>query len=157
MAPNDCGTAAPTVSERARFVELWCKLGSWGICKDCRSIQPRPLEPIDARRVARPEITAKACKQCRGKHWVPQPSEIPRPPRKLSKKLINVLRPLEIDVGPYKQAGNGYRIHSAMCRFSWCRDGVRTKIGQEKSMQRTRPRAPTTQRVPPQVPRCHRQ
>ena len=114
-------------------MELWCKLGSWGVCKDCRSLQLRPLEPIDTRRVAKAEITARTCKQCRGRQWVPQPSEIPEPLRKLNKKLIEVLRPLEIDVGPYKQAGNGYRIHSAMSRFSWCKDSVRTKIGQVRN------------------------
>ena len=133
VAPNDCGTASPVISDRAKFVELWCNLGSWGVCKDCRSLQPRPLEPIDTRRVAKAEITARACKQCRGRQWVPQPSEIPEPLRKLNKKLLEVLRPLEIDVGPYKQAGNGYRIHSAMSRFSWCKDSVRTKIGQVRN------------------------
>ena len=68
VAPNDCGTAAPTVSERARFVELWCKLGSWGICKDCRSIQPRPLEPMDtssARLLGRPApLLQRCCVEC---------------------------------------------------------------------------------------------
>ena len=79
VAHNDCGLPAPTTSDRAKFAELWCKLGSWGICEKCRSLQPRPLEPIDSRRVAKATITAKTCKQCRGKHWVPQPSEIPQP------------------------------------------------------------------------------
>ena len=45
VAHNDCGLPAPTSSDRAKFVELWCKLGSWGICEKCRSLQPRPLEP----------------------------------------------------------------------------------------------------------------
>ena len=118
---------------RTKFTELWCKFGSWGICKECRSLQPRPLEPIDTRRVAKAEITAKSCKQCRGQQWVPQPSEIPKPLLKLNKKLIEVLRPLEIDVGPYKQAGNGYRIHSAMSRFSWCKKSVHAKISQVRN------------------------
>ena len=90
VAPNDCGTPSPLTSDRAKFVELWCKLGSWGVCKDCRSLQPRPLEPIDTRRVAKAEITARTCKQCRGRQWVPQPSEIPLPSRQLKQGLARV-------------------------------------------------------------------
>ncbi|CAE7341203.1 Pif1, partial [Symbiodinium sp. CCMP2456] len=55
-------------------------------------------------------------------------SHIPQPLRKLNSKLIEALRPLDIDVGPHKQAGNVYRIHSAMARFSWSKIGVQAKI-----------------------------
>ena len=92
--------------------------------------------------MAKATITAKTCKQCRGKHWVPQPSEIPQPLRKLNKKLIEALRPLDVDVGPHKQAGNGYRIHSAMVRFSWSELGVQAKIRElRKRRQREKAQA----------------
>ena len=73
IADNDAGLPAPALSEQGRFVELWAKFGSWGICKDCRSLQPRRLEPIDCRRVAKPEIAPRACKACQnGKDPHPQ-------------------------------------------------------------------------------------
>ena len=128
VAENDAGLPAAATSERARYVELYCKFGSWAICKECRSLQPRPLEPMDTRRIAAAEMTAKACKQCRSKRWVPQPEELPEPLRKLSVKLSKALRPLDIDVGPVKKATNGYRIHASMTRLSWSKHAVEDKI-----------------------------
>ena len=132
IAENDCGLPMPATSERAAFVEQWCKYGSWAICKECRSLQPRPLEPVDTRRVAPAEMTAKKCKQCSNKQWVAQPDELPKVLRKLSLKLSKVLRPLDIDVGPVKKANNGYRIHSSMTRLSWSKKSVEEKIRQAR-------------------------
>ena len=128
VAENDAGLPAAATSDRSRYVELFCKFGSWAICKECRSLQPRPLEPMDTRRIAAAEMTAKACKQCRSKQWVPQPEELPEPLRKLSVKLSKTLRPLDIDVGPVKKATNGYRIHASMTRLSWSKHAVEDKI-----------------------------
>ena len=133
IAENDAGLPAASSTDRAPFVEGYCKFGSWGICRDCHSLQPRPLEPLDTRRVAQAEITAKACKQCRSKKWVPQPSDIPRPLRKLSLKMVRKLRPLEIDVGPIKKANNGYRMHSAMTRLSWGKLLVKDTIAKARA------------------------
>ena len=130
IAKNDAGLPAAASSDRAAFVEHWCKFGSWGICRKCHSLQPRPLEPIDARRVAQAEITSNACKQCKGKKWVPQPDEIPKHLRKLSLNMAKVLRPLDIDVGRMKKANNGYRMKSAMTRLSWSKLSVKDKIAQ---------------------------
>ena len=129
IADNDAGLPRAATSTRAAFVEQWCKFGSFAICKQCRSLQPRPLEPIDTRRVAPAEMTAKACKQCRAGQWVPQPEDIPRPLKKLSVELSKVLRPLDIHVGPEKKAANGYRHHatragaSSRCRRRFPRQG----------------------------------
>ena len=38
VAENDAGLPAAASSERARYVELFCKFGSWAICKECRSL-----------------------------------------------------------------------------------------------------------------------
>ena len=132
IATNEAGLPAARSSDRAAFVEHWCKFGSWGICRTCHSLQPRPLEPIDARRVAQAEITSNACKQCKGKKWVPQPDEIPERLRKLTMKMAKVLRPLDIDVGRVKKANNGYRIKSAMTRLSWSKLSVKDKIAQAR-------------------------
>ena len=130
IAHNDAGLPAPALSEQGRFVELWAKFGSWGICKDCRSLQPRRLEPIDCRRVAKPEIAPRACKACQnGKILVPKFEDIPEPLRNLSKEVVRALRPLDIDVGPYRRAAYGYRAHSAMIR-PWAAESVPEKIRQ---------------------------
>ena len=136
IATNDAGLPAASSSDRAAFVEHWCQFGSWGICRTCHSLQPRPLEPIDARRVAQAEITSNACKQCKGKKWVPQPDEIPDRLRKLTVKMAKVLRPLDIDVGRMKKANNGYRIKSAMTRLSWSKLSVKDKIAQARRHRR---------------------
>ena len=82
------GCRRPFFSEQGRFVELWAKFGSWGICNGCRSLQPRRLEPIDCRRVAKPDIAPRACKACQnGKAPIPKFGDIPRfavSPKKLS-------------------------------------------------------------------------
>ena len=131
IAPNDCGMPAASTSERATFTELWCKYGSWEMCSGCKAVRPRPLWPMDTRRVAPCTVSKKLCKVCKnGKYWVPQPDEIPRPLRKLSVKLTKVLRPLDIDVGPVKKANNGYRMHSAMIRFRWSEESVQDKINE---------------------------
>ena len=131
IAPNDCGMPAASTSERATFTELWCKYGSWEMCSGCKAVRPRPLWPLDTRRVAPCTVTKKLCKVCKnGKYWVPQPDEIPRPLRKLSVKLTKVLRPLDIDVGPAKKANNGYRMHAAMIRFRWSEESVQDKINE---------------------------
>lgn len=134
IAENDCGLPAARSTERAAFVEKWCKFGSWGMCQKCRSVQPRPMEPLDARRVASAEITPKKCKQCKAGHWVPQPADIPRPLRKLSVSMVEKLRPLDIDAGPVKKAPNGYRHHTRMIRFSWSEESVTEKIAQARCL-----------------------
>ena len=49
VAENDCGLPALEGGERANFVEAWCKLGSWGVCGKCHSLQPRPAAGHAAR------------------------------------------------------------------------------------------------------------
>ena len=136
MAANDAGLPAASSSDRAAFIELWCQQGSWGACKDCHSMQPRPLEPIDGRRVAQPEITSNNCKQCKGGKWVPQPEDIPDCLSSLSFEESCALRPLDIDVGPVKKANNGYRIKSAMTRLSWSKRSVKGKIAKARGYNR---------------------
>ena len=140
VAENDCGLPALEGGERANFVEAWCKLGSWGVCGKCHSLQPRPLLPLDTRRVAKPDITEKACKRCRRGEAVPQPDDIPRPLQRLSPDIVEALRPFEIDVGPFKQAQNGFRIHTAMFRVSWAARSAEEKILELKRGRRRRAR-----------------
>ena len=142
IADNDAGLPAPARSEQGRFVELWAKFGSWGICKDCRSLQPRCLEPIDCRRVAKPEIAPRACKACQNsKVSIPKFEDIPQPLRALSKDAVQALRPLDIDSGPYRRAAYGYRVHSAMIRLAWAAESIPEKISQLPRDERRAARA----------------
>ena len=141
VAENDCGLPALESGERASFVEAWCKLGSWGVCGKCHSLQPRPLLPVDTRRVAKPDITEKAYKRCRRGETVPQWDDIPHPLRRLTADTVEALRPFEIDVGPFKQAENGFRIHTAMFRVKWAARSAEEKILELKRGRRRRARA----------------
>ena len=141
VAENDCGLPAPESGERASFVEAWCKLGSWGVCGKCHSLQPRPLLPVDTRRVAKPDITEKACKRCRRGETVPQWGDIPHALRRLTADTVDALRPFEIDLGPFKQAENGFRIHTAMFRVKWAARSAEEKILELKRGRRRRARA----------------
>ena len=141
VAENDCGLPAPESGERASFVEAWCKLGSWGVCGKCHSLQPRPLLPVDTRRVEKPDITEKACKRCRRGETVPQWDDIPHALRRLTADTVEALRPFEIDLGPFKQAENGFRIHTAMFRVKWAARSAEEKILELKRGRRRRARA----------------
>ena len=142
IADNDAGLPGPGLSEQGRFVELWAKFGSWGVCEECRSLQPRRLEPIDCRRVAKPEIASRACKACQnGKVAIPKFEDIPQPLRALSKDVVKTLRPLDIDAGPYRRAAYGYRVHTAMIRLAWAAESVADKIQQLPRDERTTARA----------------
>ncbi|CAE7523899.1 PIF1, partial [Symbiodinium necroappetens] len=46
LAAHDTGLPKPKEST-PRFVEDWCKQGSWGICEKCHSLCPKSLQPVD--------------------------------------------------------------------------------------------------------------
>eukprot|EP00438_Fugacium_kawagutii_P006489 Skav210261 [mRNA] locus=scaffold3363:7597:11482:+ [translate_table: standard] len=127
LADNDAGLPAPANS-LARAVEDWCKMGSWGICETCGSVQPRPLQPAMLKKVPKPTITSKACTACQKGKYVPQLDDIPEPLRQLSPSVIAALRPLDLNTGPEMRAPYGYRMHPCMITFAWAPISVRDKI-----------------------------
>ena len=126
-ATNDTGLPFPK-DAMARRVEAWCKHGSWAMCQSCGSMQPRPLQPVDLRRLASPTISEKACTACRHGEYVPQPDDIPQQLRHLKPKFLRALRPLDIDTGTFQRTQYGYRIHSSMVTFAWASQPVEDKI-----------------------------
>ena len=146
VAENDCGLPAANQFPESAAIEAWCKFGSWAMCVRCHAIQPRPLQPNDAVRVAKTTVTAKACHYCKHgetllrsrfappaerqipRYYVPQPDDVPRPLRNLPASVLQALRPLDIDCGAYDRVLHGYRAHSAMIRFSWAASDVQKKI-----------------------------
>ena len=127
VATNDTGLPFPK-DAMARRVEAWCKHGSWAMCQSCGSMQPRPLQPVDLRRLAPPTISEKACTACRHGEYVPQPDDIPQQLRHLKPRVLRALRPLDIDTGTFQRAQYGYRIHSSMVTFAWASQPVEDKI-----------------------------
>ena len=128
LADNDTGLPRADVSPMATMLEDWCKTGSWNICSTCYSLEPRHLKEVDTRRVATPSITP--CRWCSkdGAASVPTVQDVPKKLRYLTQKIVEALRPLEIDCGPYKRPVHGYREHTAMVRLLWAKQSVPEKI-----------------------------
>ena len=130
LAHNDAGLPAAYVSSAAAALETWCKRGSWDLCRQCASVQPRHLKEAASRDAAKGNIVL--CKNCAKKEdkktWIPSPEDVPAVLRGLSWAQIEALRPLDVDSGPEWKAEFGYYFHSSMIRFSWAVDDVEDKI-----------------------------
>ena len=127
VAPNDCNVPRPSKSQ-ARMLEDYCKFGSWGMCQKCSSLCPRPLCPIDLRRINKATVPGNQCTACRHGEYVPQPEDVPAPLRTLKPKVLEALRPLEMDLGNFERVPNGYRVHTAMIAFAWKEQDVATAV-----------------------------
>ena len=68
IASNDTGLPFPSSSKEAQLAEQWCKEGSWTICSKCSSVRPRPLTPMDLKRIAKP--IESGCGVCKCKEYV---------------------------------------------------------------------------------------
>ena len=130
LAHNDAGLPAANNSPAAAALESWCKRGSWDMCRQCASVQPRHLKEAASRDAAKGNIIL--CKNCAKKEdkqtWIPSPEDVPAVLRGLSSAQIEALRPLDVDSGPEWKAEFGYYFHSSMIRFSWAADDVEDKI-----------------------------
>ena len=127
VASNDTNLPRPTTAQ-GRMLEDYCKFGSWGMCEKCSSLCPRPLCPMDLRRVNKPKVPANQCTACKHGEYVPQPEDVPPPLRNLKPKVLEALRPLEMDLGNFERVPNGYRVHTAMIAFAWKEQDVATAV-----------------------------
>ena len=57
---------------------------------------------------------------------MPTVRDVPRKLRGLT-KIVEALRPFEMDLGPYKRPLHGYREHTAMARLLWAEQSVPEK------------------------------
>ena len=126
LRPNDVGFPAASTAV-GRALEAWCKQGSWQMCEGCGSMQPRRLDPIDLKKLAKP--TCKKCSACRAGDYVPCLEDVPEPLRNLSQEVVEALWPLDIDVGLPERPAHGYRVHTQMICFAWapCRADEKIK------------------------------
>ncbi|CAK0906832.1 unnamed protein product, partial [Prorocentrum cordatum] len=114
----------------------WAAKGSWGICKECHVLQPRPMHEIDMFLDASEEISKSACRRCNASRemYVPLPDDVPGPLRGLSEEIVEALRPIENDVGPETRSTdtfgrpNGYRKKVKMITFYFSKWHVKDKI-----------------------------
>ena len=127
VADNDTDLPLPS-DEKGKMVEAWCKQGSWGMCTKCRSMQARPLTPMDLKRVNKPSISPSQCTACKHGEYVPQPEHVPEPLRNLKPRVLEALRPLERDIGFVERVPHGYRVHNAMMAFAWKERSVQHTI-----------------------------
>ena len=59
---------------------------------------------------------------------MPQPQHVPLALRDLKPRVVEALRPLEIDTGAAERVQFGYRVHTAMICFAWEPVSVESKI-----------------------------
>ena len=137
LAANDTDLPLPS-DDKGKMIEAWCKQGSWGSCTKCHSMQPRPLTPMDLKRVNKPTIPPSQCTACKNAEYVPQPNHVPEALRDLKPCVLEALRPLERDMGFVERVPHGYRVHSAMIAFAWKEISVQDAI---KRLKRSADRA----------------
>ena len=100
----------------------------------------RHMQPADLNRLATPVVTqCDRCKKSTG-FSAPQPGDIPAPFRNLPTAVVDALRPIYADPGPYERADHGYRVHTAMTRIVISEKHVKTKVS-ELENRRVRKRA----------------
>lgn len=129
VAANDTDLPLPS-DEKGKMVEAWCKHGSWAMRAKCHSMQPRPLTPMDLKRVNKPNIPPSQCTACKHEEYVPQPHHVPEALRNLKPRVLEALRPLERDIGFVERAKHGYQVHNAMMAFAWKECSVEDAIQQ---------------------------
>ena len=141
LLPNDTGLPAASISHASKAMEQWCKKMSWGLCKQCASVQPIHLkEGVLHASAFEPLVRCKNCSKPEAKRtWIPQPEDVPEQLRGLTRQELEALRPLDVDCGPAWKADFGYYFHSAMIRFSWAETDVEDKIKalERRSRKRT--------------------
>ena len=147
---NTSGLPNASCSDRAINFERWCTDGSWVMCQRCQSMQPRDLteELLMKQEHDATMLPKKNCAYCRKYNTTPppRPQDVPLPLRGLPPKVIDALRPIEVDTGPEirahygkhmrKGTATGYRQHTGMIRFHWKKRTVRRQI--EKLDRRNR-------------------
>ncbi|CAK0836004.1 unnamed protein product [Prorocentrum cordatum] len=142
---------AARFSDLSKGLESWALRGSWGMCKECSVLQPRPMHEVDMFRDASEEISKSACRRCSAsrKMFVPLPEQVPKKLRGLSEEAVEALSPIDIDVGPETRSTdkfgrpNGYRKKVKMITFYFSRWHVRDKIKEieDKEMRHRAKRA----------------
>lgn len=155
LATNDNGLPRPRDGV-ARALDDWCRLGSWAICDSCHSLHPRHMTEIDLRRIA--QATTMRCSTCEredgpNEFYLPKPEDVPKRLAKLNKEHIfifmqqlhlfcvfflcasflqdeiNILRPLDVDLGPFRAGSNGgFRYKTGAIQFSWAERDVEARI-----------------------------
>ncbi|CAE7463496.1 unnamed protein product, partial [Symbiodinium microadriaticum] len=108
-------------TELAKAFSSFAQNRSWRICRQCARMVPQSFEPKHLRSSARLQPRLPACGHCAAGvgYWVPRPSDVPEPLRKLPEEVLAALTILDVYTGPAERAPHGYWVHTSCVRFSW--------------------------------------
>ena len=120
-------------TEQAAALQLWAEFNSWGVCPQCKTVQPRELTPQGMEKVLSPWMAKSACIFCRNQRRPPQVPEHADFVKQVTPEILAALRPVECDFGPFQVSrdkygrGNGYRVKSALVTFAWAEKTVEAR------------------------------
>ena len=145
--PASTGPLLPPAeySELSRGLESWCQRGSWAMCPECHTLQPRPLHEIDLVGDPKVDLPQRQCRRCSAarRHYVPKPEDVPEQLQGLSAEALSALRLLDVDVGPETRSTdamgrwNGYRKKVKMITFLWAETSAKHRVRRlEEPMRR---------------------
>ena len=123
VTPNDSTFFPNTIIGNLRF---WITYLSWFFCSICFSILPLPLLPHYSRRFR--SLKSIPCPCTSSDYVVPLPYEIPELLAVLAPDDLYVLRPFDVDLGPYIHRQYGYRARTALFSLSCSQLSVQEKI-----------------------------
>ena len=145
--PASTGPLLPPAeySQLSRGLESWCQRGSWAMCPECHTLQPRPLHEIDLVGDPKVDLPQRQCRRCSAarRHYVPKPEDVPEQLQGLSAEAVSALRLLDVDVGPETRSTNamgrwnGYRKKVKMITFLWAETSAKHRVRRlEEPMRR---------------------
>ncbi|CAK9021502.1 unnamed protein product, partial [Durusdinium trenchii] len=121
-------------TEQAAALQFWAEFNSWGVCSQCKALQPRELTPQSMEKVLSPWIAKSGCIFCRNQRRPPQVPGHADFVKQVTPEILAALRPVECDFGPFQVSkdkfgrGNGYRVKSALVTFAWAEKPVEERV-----------------------------
>ena len=115
-------------------LQLWCEFNSWQVCKSCKTIQPRDLDPQGLRKLLSPWVGKSSCIFCRSTKAPPVLSMPEDCLQNLPSNVLEAMVPVKANFGPLLESkdqfgrGNGYRFHSSMVTFSWQLHSIEDRV-----------------------------
>ena len=123
-------------SDLVAGLQLWREFNSWQSCRACKRLQPRELTLAGLEGPLSPWCAKGACVFCRNVRAAPVEAFPPDELRGLPAAVLEALRPVDANFGPYICSkdrfgrGNGYWSHSAISRqTSSFKLSARTPVG----------------------------
>ena len=115
-------------------LRFWVKYLSWSICDNCGSIATQKLLPSYSQRT---KCKKNVVCNCTSVHYfVPEPNNIPEVLNMLQDEDVYILRPFDIDLGPFQHKRYGYRVRSCLFSLKCSKLSVQEKISSIEDPER---------------------